>query len=524
MGDTTEPKNRELMRKALELVRPSTVSLAYALFLATNATVIWGGTFPFLPLEFQTRQMTVSFFTAQTLAFSLSFVACLALLLLRPPGIVPNRLATAVAPAAPYALGWALLIAAMYLPDLLQPLCVGAGALIGCSVAGFLIAWTRVICIMPRVEGARITTQGLLFAPLLYLALGAVPTAITAFLMPTIFMPLFTLRLVLETRDRDFSAAPFTRAPREDASPYKQAATDYWRMAFCIATFGFACGAMRSLAVTDPGMGAVVNAMSMIGALLSAVALMYVWNFRSMRFNAASFYRLLYPWVMAGFFLLPLVGAWLPGYVLGFAGVLYAVYTAAFALVLIQTGQASRARGINPVFLFCGMGGIIYLANDFGFLTGQFAETLSFPGTSELASLALVSLFGLALIYYVGQGGWRQALSPNRVQAEHIELILSPQAPQPRKRESAGDATGRPVESADPTSARCKAVAAHYGLSAREADVMELMVRGMTVKQISQELLVSENTVRTHSKRLYTKLDVHKKTELRDLVEGFRAG
>ena len=51
---------------------------------------------------------------------------------------------------------------------------------------------------------------------------------------------------------------------------------------------------------------------------------------------------------------------------------------------------------------------------------------------------------------------------------------------------------------------------------------MELMMRGHTVKRIAEELLVTENTVRTHSKRLYLKLDIHKKTQLRDLVEGFR--
>ena len=32
-------------------------------------------------------------------------------------------------------------------------------------------------------------------------------------------------------------------------------------------------------------------------------------------------------------------------------------------------------------------------------------------------------------------------------------------------------------------------------------------------------LVVSENTIRTHSKRIYAKLDVHKRQELRDLID-----
>ena len=39
--------------------------------------------------------------------------------------------------------------------------------------------------------------------------------------------------------------------------------------------------------------------------------------------------------------------------------------------------------------------------------------------------------------------------------------------------------------------------------------------------RIAETLFVSENTVRTHSKRIYAKLDVHKKQQLRDLVESY---
>ncbi len=65
------------------------------------------------------------------------------------------------------------------------------------------------------------------------------------------------------------------------------------------------------------------------------------------------------------------------------------------------------------------------------------------------------------------------------------------------------------------------AVREFYGLSAREAEVAELIDRGNTVAHIAELLFVSENTVRTHSKRIYVKLDIHKRQELIDLVESF---
>ena len=63
------------------------------------------------------------------------------------------------------------------------------------------------------------------------------------------------------------------------------------------------------------------------------------------------------------------------------------------------------------------------------------------------------------------------------------------------------------------------AVREFYGLSAREAEVAELIARGNTVAHIAELLFVSENTVRTHSKRIYVKLDIHKRQELIALVE-----
>ncbi len=73
----------------------------------------------------------------------------------------------------------------------------------------------------------------------------------------------------------------------------------------------------------------------------------------------------------------------------------------------------------------------------------------------------------------------------------------------------------------DRLSKQAALVRQHYRLSARETEVMELIARGNTVARIAEQLVVSENTIRTHSKRIYAKLDIHKKQELVDLLETF---
>ena len=57
-----------------------------------------------------------------------------------------------------------------------------------------------------------------------------------------------------------------------------------------------------------------------------------------------------------------------------------------------------------------------------------------------------------------------------------------------------------------------------YFLSAREAEVLSLLVSGRNGPYIAERLCVSDNTVKTHIRHIYTKLDVHNRQELLDLV------
>ncbi len=47
------------------------------------------------------------------------------------------------------------------------------------------------------------------------------------------------------------------------------------------------------------------------------------------------------------------------------------------------------------------------------------------------------------------------------------------------------------------------------GLSARELEVLRLLATGLSGPEISQQLFVSLNTLRTHTKHIFSKLDVN---------------
>lgn len=75
-------------------------------------------------------------------------------------------------------------------------------------------------------------------------------------------------------------------------------------------------------------------------------------------------------------------------------------------------------------------------------------------------------------------------------------------------------------ESADERRNRvCAALAAQGNLSEREAEVLDLLLRGRTREEIAEELVISTWTVKNHASSVYDKLGVHSARELTALVE-----
>ena len=51
------------------------------------------------------------------------------------------------------------------------------------------------------------------------------------------------------------------------------------------------------------------------------------------------------------------------------------------------------------------------------------------------------------------------------------------------------------------------------GITKRELEILELIAQGMSNREIAEKLFVSENTVKTHSSRLFDKLDAKRRTQ-----------
>jgi DNA-binding CsgD family transcriptional regulator len=67
---------------------------------------------------------------------------------------------------------------------------------------------------------------------------------------------------------------------------------------------------------------------------------------------------------------------------------------------------------------------------------------------------------------------------------------------------------------------RCAALARAHALSNREEEILVLLIRGMSLRLIANELTLSQNTIKTHVAHIHSKLDVHNREELLRCFKG----
>ena len=63
---------------------------------------------------------------------------------------------------------------------------------------------------------------------------------------------------------------------------------------------------------------------------------------------------------------------------------------------------------------------------------------------------------------------------------------------------------------------------AQLGITARELEILKLIAGGMSNREIAEKLFVSENTVKTHSSRLFEKLSAKRRTQAVQIAKELR--
>lgn len=108
-----------------------------------------------------------------------------------------------------------------------------------------------------------------------------------------------------------------------------------------------------------------------------------------------------------------------------------------------------------------------------------------------------VAIYGVLIaILFAGTGIWlgTRLLAPRERIVDRIVKVVAPAAPTPN---FVADDTARE----------------RLGITRRELEILELVARGLSNREIGETLFVSENTVKTHCSRAFDKLGARRRTE-----------
>lgn len=378
--------------------------------------------------------------------------------------------------------GGACAFAGMGFPDSGRALGIAAAIVGGAGTAGIILIWSELYsCLPPARVGLYYCASIIAAAFILYFCKGlsAPWLAGTAILLP--FGSLAFAML-------GFIGLPRLERPHASAAHFSFP----WKPVLIMAVYAFAWG-MRETSQYATGFGPHSAPGTMAVAVLLFVL---IWRKgEHLEFN--TFYRIALPLMMGAFLVIPAFGS-LNAQVSNFCAM--ASYTAFSVLIMLILAHLSYRYSISAVWLFGIERGVRALFSIAGRMTAEsFALLAAPPIASLIIGSATVALVVIGTMLFVSEkdfaGRWG------------VSFRSAGDTPSEAARLRRGD-----------IDRRCSEMADRFGLSPRETDVLKLLARKRTVGQIQNDLMLSKDTVKTHVKHIYRKMNVHSRPELFDLL------
>lgn len=209
--------------------------------------------------------------------------------------------------------------------------------------------------------------------------------------------------------------------------------------------------------------------------------------------------------------------------------------------------RVSYCSGMSSIRVF-GFGfGVAVLGVTVGFIVGDAIAGFDSLASNSILGVAFLIACLLAALVLLRQRDAGSCMMPTHAMLDGLEEdSLESDAPAtPAPCEFAENSSHCPVANACPATQsdefvdenelepvenapkrgkflqKCDAIAEHYGLTARETEVFELLAKHLEAQAIADELFISFNTTRTHIRKIYSKLDVHSRRELTELIDTY---
>lgn len=278
---------------------------------------------------------------------------------------------------------------------------------------------------------------------------------------------------------------------------------EFWHQVICVATFAFVWEFILALGNRIYNSNEIMQILAW-AQILASIVLVTIWLASKGRFGIGKLFTVSFPIAATSFLLLPFLGSVFQTILVCFVTILFAI---ASVLMQIACIREYEEHDIDPIYCFGIFAGIVYSFMAAGMLLGTLLFSMGELGVTQLLAVALALLWGFSLIAFLVRNHGKNTESVTTGQ----EGVL--------KQSSVTKENDNDVDSSQSINVACDYIIKSRGLSERETDVFLLLAKGRNLPYISEVLYISKNTVRTHLKSIYQKLDVHSRQELLDLIE-----
>lgn len=306
--------------------------------------------------------------------------------------------------------------------------------------------------------------------------------------------------------------------------------SDMWKPVFCVCAIGLVWRVIGYLGggAADGFSIAVMAGMSCAALLVSAIELL-----SERGFDVLNVYQYMFPLVTGAFLLPTLLGTqWLE---FVYAMTMFGFEMVNLLLLITCAVYASRYE-LDPSVVYASCVGPTLAALLVGDVIGMLLTDRALLDVALTVELLFVCVYLLAMVLLLVSVG-RKAFTRRTVEKVPEDRLLSESedlSSHPNETAGAQASDEQPETAPDSSRTtrafaqtpereprledRIAAIEHAEPLSARELEVLNLILKGNTVAAVSRKLFISENTVRGHTKHIYRKLSVHSKQELIDLL------
>lgn len=259
----------------------------------------------------------------------------------------------------------------------------------------------------------------------------------------------------------------------------------FWKPLLCIVMIGVVSPVIGSVAFSNELAFFESCAIVFAANLASAAILAVVWLALDKKTTISKAYVVLFPVLITAFLAFPFVAEQyriVVVFVGSFGFTLFSI------VMMVSCIDIARERGLGLVFVYALFAGVTYASRLIGQGLAAAIGRSSLSQETQIVTSVFVLLYGCSLVMFI---------------------LVRKSAARPKESVPSG---------VDVLQQACAQLAAERGLSARQTEVLDLLAHGYDVPSIAKKLFISENTVRTHTKKIYALLDVHAKQEIVDLV------